>query len=81
MSKYNVKEIVGEYWKVFVEAIVSSGIFYAFMSINTLLFILCLAIIAIDIYTLYYSIVELEDPKLLIIFVITEFLIGGPNKK
>jgi uncharacterized RDD family membrane protein YckC len=77
MPKDKTKEIVREYWKAFVEGIISPFILYAFMSINTLLFILGIAIILIDLYTLYYSIVELEDPKFLIIFLITEIFFGG----
>ena len=74
MPKDKVKEIVGEYWKAFVEGIVTSAIIPAFMSINRILFAVGLMFIITDVIILIHSVVELEDPKFLFVFFVTEYL-------
>jgi hypothetical protein len=79
MVKEKAKGIFEEYWKLIVEGTLTAILVPYFMSLNPLIFIVGLVLIVIEIIALVYSIIELEDPKLLIVFLITEVFSGGSN--
>ena len=75
MPKDKLKEIGREYWKAIGEGIFSAIIIGYFMNLSIILFIFGLFLIFIDTLVLIHSVVELKDPKLLIVFLISEYII------
>ncbi len=72
MSK--TKDRIGEYWKAIAEGVVSTILLYVIMSQNSLGLFIGIMLILTDIIILLYSTFKLEDPKMLIVFLITECL-------
>ncbi len=72
MSK--IKEKTQEYWKAIIEGTISSVLLYVIMNQNFLGLLLGIMLIITDITILLYSTFKLEDPKMLIVFLITEYL-------
>ena len=74
MPKNKIKEVFTEYWNLIIEGIFSTIIIGAFMPINFFTFIFGLIFIMADMSILIYSLVYSNDPKFLISYLITEYL-------
>lgn len=76
MPKDTIKEVVAEYWSLLLEGIVTAALLSYFMQQNFILFIIGFALIVVEILLLVYSLVKLQDPKLLITFILSEWFMG-----
>ena len=69
-----VKELFSEYWKLIVESLITAPLVLYFWEASLVFKIIMIIIILFDFYLIYYTLFELNDPKLLIGFIITEYL-------
>lgn len=67
MPKDKIKEIVGEYWNLFVEGLIVTILIAAFIEAEPIFKYLAFAIAVTDIIILIHALIVDEDPKFLIV--------------